>query len=1115
MKRIFKQASVLLSIVLFSVALLNCASPVFAAGPTTSVTITKYDPYGNVIAQETVDYEYMECNLPVYGDGITHYYHQGPTFDSADLWDPGEMVNVDSRDYGAAMGTDVKDLCEIVGGASSGDTIRVRAADNFAKWFDYEDVYSPEPEQGRMVVCWYNESFGGYVPDYSTGMRLIFFSETLTPDGKYVFGNWDMHETLPASRWHYYYDGNFWPSSSGLSVQTVSNIDIFQPGLVSCNALGEADEDFYPGETVYVKARGLAAETDYSIWIQDREIINNDNLSSAGDPSAGQEMVRTDGNGDFGPVAVWVIDTAATSADYDIVADNQAQGEPAKYESGCDEIDNPGWKGFAVVAGSVPPAADFSADVISGVVPLSVNFSDQSSGQPASWAWDFDNDGDVDSSMRNPSYTYTEPGTYTVKLVVSNAAGSDEEVRTDYIAVMPAVPPTAAFSNDVISGAAPLTVSFTDQSSGQPTSWAWDFDNDGNVDSNLRSPSYTYTEPGVYTVKLTVSNAAGSDEEVKENHISVSEPELTLLWGPYLTNTTTSETIINLKTSLPTNATVEYAAETDYVATGSYDCSCSDGLYTDLHHIPLTGLEPGTAYRYRVIYGAESTEDYVFRTFPSSGPITFAVYSDSQDQLPLFSQAERHKLVADRIAEESDVLFVLHAGDLVNDGNSLADWNRYFDAARLMMSGTTVYPALGNHENDSLIYYEAFGLPSYYSFDCGDAHFSVLDSNDLSAVTSQAQWLEDDLATSGLWKFASFHHPMYTSEAEHFGGWVEVFTEWYDLFNSYAIDAVWNGHIHAYERFIDNDIPYCVIGTGGGPLYVLGEARYDGYQNSLEHSLAYARVTVDPDDDIATVQIIRVADIAPDNSQVTTLYPPGTVFETFVLAHPPAVDAGPDASVLSGEVFSLSAGFNDPGVNDSPWIYTIDWGDGSPSTTGTSDIQGSGVIEVFHQFSVPGTYDVLVTVSDNDGATGRDTLCVEVGPFSFTIDRMMINFTWLRPHTQDTIAASGSFHLPEGAVYDLNEDDVCIEIDGVSIVIPAGSFKKLGRWENYTYSSSWRGGPKVTMRLDFMRGDWSINVRDIDAGAVDNSDGVDVRLRIGSLTGAQHIEMRVDSLSSG
>ncbi|MDD5511051.1 MAG: hypothetical protein PHI12_09610 [Dehalococcoidales bacterium] len=220
------------SVITLASTLLMPAAPVLAADPTTSVTITRYDTDGvTVLDQETVDYEWMEANLPVLGNGITHYYHQGPTFDTDNMWDPDEEVNWESRDYGAVIGTDIKDLCDLVGGASSGDVIQISSPDGFNKKFDYEDVYDPEPEQGKMVLTWYTENGvetgDGYVPDYSTGMRLVFFAETKNGDGEYVFGNWDMHETLAEERWHYYYDGTMWPSSSGLSVKWVSDIKIY------------------------------------------------------------------------------------------------------------------------------------------------------------------------------------------------------------------------------------------------------------------------------------------------------------------------------------------------------------------------------------------------------------------------------------------------------------------------------------------------------------------------------------------------------------------------------------------------------------------------------------------------------------------------------------------------------------------------------------------------------------------------------------------------------------------------------------------------------------------------------------------------------------------------
>src|SRR5438046_2310680 len=78
------------------------------------------------------------------------------------------------------------------------------------------------------------------------------------------------------------------------------------------------------------------------------------------------------------------------------------------------------------------------------------------------------------------------------------------------------------FNGNPTSGTAPLTVQFTDQSTGNPTSWAWDFQGDGIVDSTQKNPQFTYTTPGSYTVSLTVSNAAGSSTNTKMSAITVT-----------------------------------------------------------------------------------------------------------------------------------------------------------------------------------------------------------------------------------------------------------------------------------------------------------------------------------------------------------------------------------------------------------------------------------------------------------------------------------------------------------------------------------------------------------------------------------------------------------------
>ena len=73
-----------------------------------------------------------------------------------------------------------------------------------------------------------------------------------------------------------------------------------------------------------------------------------------------------------------------------------------------------------------------------------------------------------------------------------------------------AAAPTAAFTATPSSGTAPLLVQFTDTSTGAPTSWKWDFDNNGSVDSTVQNPTHTFGAAGTYTVKLTATNANGS-----------------------------------------------------------------------------------------------------------------------------------------------------------------------------------------------------------------------------------------------------------------------------------------------------------------------------------------------------------------------------------------------------------------------------------------------------------------------------------------------------------------------------------------------------------------------------------------------------------------------------
>jgi beta propeller repeat protein len=164
------------------------------------------------------------------------------------------------------------------------------------------------------------------------------------------------------------------------------------------------------------------------------------------------------------------------------------------------------------------PVAAFSANVTSGTVPLSVLFTDKSTGGSiSSWAWSF---GDGTSSVeQNPVHVYSKTGKYTVKLTAKNAAGNNAVTKSNYITVNALKPPVAAFSASPTSGKAQLNVTFTDKSTGSPTSWSWVF-GDGST-STLPNPVHTYSKAGKYTVRLTARNAAGSNTATRTNYISV------------------------------------------------------------------------------------------------------------------------------------------------------------------------------------------------------------------------------------------------------------------------------------------------------------------------------------------------------------------------------------------------------------------------------------------------------------------------------------------------------------------------------------------------------------------------------------------------------------------
>ena len=165
-----------------------------------------------------------------------------------------------------------------------------------------------------------------------------------------------------------------------------------------------------------------------------------------------------------------------------------------------------------VAIGATTLNADFDATIGDS---LTVAFVDKSTGNPTNWEWDF-GDGER-SAVREPAHTYAAAGSYVVVLRVRGVDGEDSQSKRITVPSSQATPPVAMFS--VASSG--LLATFTDMSTGTIASWDWSF-GDG-ARSTVRSPTHAYQAAGIYTVALTVRNAAGESTTSKSVTVPTSQ----------------------------------------------------------------------------------------------------------------------------------------------------------------------------------------------------------------------------------------------------------------------------------------------------------------------------------------------------------------------------------------------------------------------------------------------------------------------------------------------------------------------------------------------------------------------------------------------------------------
>jgi hypothetical protein len=295
----------------------------------------------------------------------------------------------------------------------------------------------------------------------------------------------------------------------------------------------------------------------------------------------------------------------------------------------------------------------------------------------------------------------------------------------------------------------------------------------------------------------------------------------TLTRGPLIENPDALPTTINIQwwTNVAGNSTVDYGLTPalGQSVTVAQAASCEIGSAGTCHSVGLTGLQPGTRYYYRLVTnGVEvmPTSSFVTMKLPSDPtPLVFGVIGDWGQGSSAYSD------IAARIdAADPPLLFTV--GDNAYQNGTQSDWdNNALSAYKNALKRMLFFPSLGNHDLNSVgagnwqnsVEIKMFKHPRnapagqaerYYSFDHGDAHFVVLDSNAALDPTQRA-WLQTDLANNTRrWTFAFFHHPHYScaSGLFSFGSYEEIRANWQPLFEQYGVDIVFTGHDHIYER---------------------------------------------------------------------------------------------------------------------------------------------------------------------------------------------------------------------------------------------------------------------------------------------------------------------------
>jgi len=348
---------------------------------------------------------------------------------------------------------------------------------------------------------------------------------------------------------------------------------------------------------------------------------------------------------------------------------------------------------------------------------------------------------------------------------------------------------------------------------------------------------YTITTQDGASVPAAQVNVLGSDPTPKLIHLTVDKDparSMGIIWRT------------NDEDTLATKVQFGLAGATDQVSDGAYFVYDSSIGKIRIHEAHLCGLEPDTAYTYRVGgIGADGTESWsdtaVFRTAPDraaspDAEIVVLVIGDTRDGYMNWGQGLQQAFA------KSQPELILFNGDAVTLGPIQDEWDAWFGQGGTAMRTVPMAYAHGNHDVNSVNFFSQFALPGdeqNYAFDFGPVHIAVandtpIDASDLTGKNAALLDANIKLGAGAPWQLVMHHKPMWTAAAgPHVSDAETVRAAWQKYIDGNLVDLVLNGHDHDYERTkpmrgatpgatpADGTV-YLVVGSAGAALYDAG-----------------------------------------------------------------------------------------------------------------------------------------------------------------------------------------------------------------------------------------------------------------------------------------------------